>query len=111
MQFSYVTDEYGNSTDFARPVTIPKGASFEDMISLKGKNFIGDKINTYIIQPLIGANTRRHGIPCESVTRNRSDDAGMCSRQLETRPGARNAGPERALSATRAGPQNDASTL
>ena len=27
----YVTDKYGNSTDFAPPVTIPKGASFKDM--------------------------------------------------------------------------------
>ena len=24
----YVTDKYGNSTDFAPPVTIPKGATF-----------------------------------------------------------------------------------
>jgi type I restriction enzyme M protein len=54
----YITDKYGNSTDFAPPVTIPKGASFKDMIALKGKNDIGDKINTQIIQPLIDANAR-----------------------------------------------------
>jgi type I restriction enzyme M protein len=54
----YISDKYGNSTDFAPPVTIPKGASFTDMIALKGKPDIGDKINTQIIQPLIDANTR-----------------------------------------------------
>jgi len=33
-------------------------ASFQDMVALKGKSDIGDKINTQIIQPLIDANTR-----------------------------------------------------
>ena len=54
----YVSDKYGDSDDFAPPVTIPKGASFKDMIALKGKSDIGDKINTQIIQPLIDANSR-----------------------------------------------------
>src|SRR5688500_20355313 len=54
----YITDKYGNSDDFAPPVTIPNGASFKDMIALKGKSDIGDKINTQIIQPLIAANAR-----------------------------------------------------
>ncbi|RLA47449.1 MAG: type I restriction endonuclease subunit M [Gammaproteobacteria bacterium] len=54
----YVSDKYGNSDDFAPPVTIPEGASFKDMIALKGKSDIGDKINTQVIQPLIDANTR-----------------------------------------------------
>jgi type I restriction enzyme M protein len=54
----YISDKYGKSTDFAPPVTIPKGASFSDMIALKGNSNIGDKINTQIIQPLIGANAR-----------------------------------------------------
>ncbi|WP_300635385.1 N-6 DNA methylase [Pseudomonas sp.] len=54
----YISDKYGNSDDFAPPVTIPPGASFKDMIALKGKADIGDKINTQIIQPLIDANTR-----------------------------------------------------
>jgi type I restriction enzyme M protein len=54
----YITDKYGNSNDFAPPVTIPKGASFTDMIALKGKSDIGDKINTQIIRPLIDANAR-----------------------------------------------------
>src|SRR5229473_1636411 len=54
----YISDKYGNSDDFAPPVTIPRGASFTDMIALKGKPDIGDKINTQIIQPLIDANAR-----------------------------------------------------
>jgi type I restriction enzyme M protein len=54
----YITDKYGNSDDFAPPVTIPEGASFKDMIALKGKSDIGDKINTQIIAPLVNANAR-----------------------------------------------------
>ena len=54
----YVSDKYGDSDDFAPPVNIPNGASFKDMVALKGKPDIGDKINTQIIQPLIDANSR-----------------------------------------------------
>lgn len=54
----YISDKYGNSTDFAPPITIPKGSSFKDMIALKGKSDIGDKVNTQVIQPLIEANSR-----------------------------------------------------
>ena len=54
----YISDKYGNSKDFTPPVVIPKGASFNDMIALKGKSDIGDRINTDIIKPLIDANTR-----------------------------------------------------
>jgi type I restriction enzyme M protein len=54
----YISDKYGSSVDFAPPVTIPKGASFTDMVALKGKSDVGDKINTQIIQPLIDANAR-----------------------------------------------------
>src|SRR5262245_21325126 len=54
----YISDKYGDSDDFAPPVTIPPGASFKDMVALKGKSGIGDKINTQVIQPLIDANTR-----------------------------------------------------
>jgi type I restriction enzyme M protein len=54
----YISDKYGNSDAFKPPVVIPKGASFADMIALKGKPDIGDKINTQVIQPLIDANAR-----------------------------------------------------
>src|SRR5690554_3671039 len=48
----YVTDKYGNSQDFAPSVIIPRGASFKDMLLLRGKSDIGDKINTQVIAPL-----------------------------------------------------------
>ena len=54
----YVTDKYGDNTDFAPPVTIPDGASFTDMLELRGTSDIGDKINTQVIAPLVQANTR-----------------------------------------------------
>ena len=54
----YITDKYGDSTDFAPPVTIPKGASFTDMLALRGKSDIGDKINTRVIAKLVQANDR-----------------------------------------------------
>ena len=54
----YITDKYGNSKDFAPPVTIPKGASFTDMLELRGKSDVGDKINTQVIAPLVNANAR-----------------------------------------------------
>ena len=54
----YITDKYGNSTDFAPPVTIPEGARFTDMLELRGTSDIGDKINTQVIAPLVQANTR-----------------------------------------------------
>jgi type I restriction enzyme M protein len=55
----YISDKYGNIDDFAPPVIIPKEASFTDMIDLKAKSDLGDKINTQVIQPLIDANVRR----------------------------------------------------
>ncbi|HTF88732.1 MAG TPA: type I restriction-modification system subunit M [Planctomycetota bacterium] len=50
----YVSDKYAG-TQFA-PITIPKGASFKDMVALKGKSDIGDQINKKIIGPLANAN-------------------------------------------------------
>jgi type I restriction enzyme M protein len=54
----YISDKYADSDDFAPPVIIPQGSSFKDMLDLRGKDDIGDKINTQIIQPLIDANAR-----------------------------------------------------
>ncbi len=53
----YITDKYADSADFAPPVTIPDGASFLDMLELRGKSDIGDRINTQVIAPLVLANT------------------------------------------------------
>lgn len=54
----YISDKYGNTENFASPVVIPKGASFKNMVALKGNPDIGNKINTEIIQPLINQNDR-----------------------------------------------------
>jgi len=54
----YISDKYAHSTAFAPPVVIPKGAAFADMVALKGRADIGDRINTQIIQPLIEANAK-----------------------------------------------------
>jgi type I restriction enzyme M protein len=54
----YVSDKYGDSDDFEPPVVIPPGASFKDMVALKGRPDIGDRINKEVIQPLVDANSR-----------------------------------------------------
>jgi len=50
----YVSDKYA-AVPFA-PITIPEGASFKDMVALKGKPDIGDQINKKILAPLANAN-------------------------------------------------------
>lgn len=50
----YVSDKYAG-VPYA-PITIPEGASFKDMVALKGKADIGDQINKKIIGPLANAN-------------------------------------------------------
>ena len=50
----YVSDKYAGQP--YAPITIPKGASFKDMVALKGKPDIGDQINKKIIAPLASAN-------------------------------------------------------
>lgn len=50
----YVSDRYANE-DYA-PIVIPLGASFADMVALKGKPDIGDHINKKILEPLAKAN-------------------------------------------------------
>ncbi|MGB8986908.1 MAG: type I restriction-modification system subunit M, partial [Candidatus Sulfotelmatobacter sp.] len=50
----YVSDKYAGPP--YAPLTIPKGASFKDMVALKGKADIGDQINKKIIGPLANAN-------------------------------------------------------
>src|SRR3989337_166946 len=50
----YISDKYAG-VPYA-PITVPKGASFKDMVALKGKTTIGDDINKKIIQPIADAN-------------------------------------------------------
>jgi type I restriction enzyme M protein len=50
----YISDKYAG-VPYA-PIDIPEGASFRDMVALKGKPDIGDQINKKIIAPLANAN-------------------------------------------------------
>ena len=50
----YVSDRYADEP--YAPISIPKGASFADMVALKGKSDIGDQINKKILGPLAQAN-------------------------------------------------------
>ncbi|MBV7482598.1 type I restriction-modification system subunit M [Bordetella sp. BOR01] len=52
----YVSDKYAGKP--YQPLTIPSGASFADMVALKGDKEIGDKINKKIIGPLVKENER-----------------------------------------------------
>ncbi len=50
----YVSDKY-SGIPYA-PIAIPAGASFKNLVALKGKPDIGDQINKKIIGPLAAAN-------------------------------------------------------
>jgi len=50
----YISDKYAG-VPYA-PITIPEGASFKNMVALKGNPEIGDLINKKIIAPLANAN-------------------------------------------------------
>lgn len=50
----YISDKWSGQP--YAPITIPEGASFKDMVALKGKIDIGDQINKKIIAPLKDAN-------------------------------------------------------
>ncbi len=55
----YISDKYANQP--YAPIKIPPGASFQDMIALKGKSDIGDQINKRIIAPLARENKLGNG--------------------------------------------------
>ncbi|MFN9871539.1 MAG: N-6 DNA methylase [Cyanobacteriota bacterium] len=50
----YISDKYAGQP--YAPLVIPEGSSFADMVALKGKPEIGDRINKEIIAPLVAAN-------------------------------------------------------
>ncbi len=50
----YISDKYAGKEDTA--IIIPEGASFDDMVKLKGKKDIGDRINKEIIRPIFKEN-------------------------------------------------------
>jgi len=53
----YISDKYQDKP-FAE-ITIPPGASFADLVALKGRSDIGDQINKKIVRPLEEANRLR----------------------------------------------------
>jgi len=50
----YVSDKY--TGDAMSLIEVPKGASFDDMVALKGQPDIGDRINKEILRPLFASN-------------------------------------------------------
>lgn len=50
----YISDKYAGQPFAA--IVVPEGASFADMVALKGKSDIGERINKTIIAPLVDAN-------------------------------------------------------
>ena len=53
----YISDKYAGQPFAA--IQVPEGASFADMVALKGKSDIGDQINKRIVRPLEEANRLR----------------------------------------------------
>jgi type I restriction enzyme M protein len=76
----YVSDKYGNQIDSL--IEVPKGASFEDMINLKGTPDIGDQINKAILIPLFEANGLEGTM--ELVDFNDDDKLGSGKDKVET---------------------------
>lgn len=63
----YVSDKYAGEA--YAPINIPPGATFADMVALKGKSDIGDQINKRIIAPLVKA-IAPNGFMARSVGRS-----------------------------------------
>lgn len=76
----YVSDKYGSKSDSL--IEVPKGASFEDMINLKGTPDIGDQINKAILRPLFEANGLEGTM--ELVDFNDDDKLGSGKDKVET---------------------------
>lgn len=57
----YISDKYKVGDRYA-PIKVPEGATFNDLVELKGKASIGDDINKHIIQPIADAN-KLSGMP------------------------------------------------
>ncbi|TXI68947.1 MAG: type I restriction-modification system subunit M [Flavobacterium sp.] len=76
----YISDKYaGNPMGL---IEIPEGASFDDMVALKGKPDIGDRINKEILRPLFSANGLEGSM--ELVDFNDDDKLGSGRDKVET---------------------------
>ena len=76
----YVSDKYAG--DPMSLIEVPKGASFEDMIALKGQPDIGDRINKEILRPLFAANGLEGSM--ELVDFNDDDKLGSGKEKVDT---------------------------
>ncbi|MEQ9582272.1 MAG: type I restriction-modification system subunit M N-terminal domain-containing protein, partial [Arenibacter sp.] len=76
----YVSDKYANKTDSL--IEVPKGASFDDMVALKGQDDIGDRINKEILRPLFAANGLEGTM--ELVDFNDDDKLGTGKERVDT---------------------------
>lgn len=56
----YISDKYADAGPYA-DIKVPKGASFTDMVALKGTDNIGDDINKKILGPIADANKLSKG--------------------------------------------------
>lgn len=76
----YVSDKY--SGDPMSLIEVPEGASFDDMVALKGQPDIGDRINKEILRPLFAANGLEGSI--ELVDFNDDDKLGSGKEKVDT---------------------------
>lgn len=76
----YVSDKYAG--DPLSLIEVPDGASFEDMIALKGQPDIGDRINKEILRPLFAANGLEGSM--ELVDFNDDDKLGSGKEKVDT---------------------------
>jgi|GEM_PF-6824360 len=74
----YISDKYAGVRYAA--ITVPKGASFKDMVALKGKSTIGDDINKKIIGPLEQANKSLGSI---KVDFDNPEKLGTCNEEAK----------------------------
>jgi type I restriction enzyme M protein len=76
----YVSDKYAGSP--MSLIEVPQGASFEDMVALKGQPDIGDRINKEILRPLFAANGLEGSM--ELVDFNDDDKLGSGKEKVDT---------------------------
>jgi type I restriction enzyme M protein len=67
----YISDKYAGKP--YAPINVPEGASFKDMVALKGKIDIGDQINKKIIAPIVNENKLKDMPDFNDVTKLGSD--------------------------------------
>ena len=84
----YVSDKYANDPESL--IEVPKGASFDDMILLKGQPDIGDRINKEILKPLFSVNGLDNDV--DIVDFNDDDNGEMISHEHPPGPAVSDSG-------------------